>query len=276
VIYKEITPGPALRLHVECFWTLRGTPANSAGFERILPDGCPELILNLADRFVELREPFVRERQPQFFVVGQMERPMWIAPTGAVDLVGVRFHSWGAASLLGLPARELTGRVVELGGISGALERAVLRELVAAGTERERIAALEAFLARLSSRGEPIDPRVVTAGAEAVRSGGSVAVSTLADQAGLSTRQLERLFDAHVGLSPKQLCSLLRFQQIFRAMDQDEEESWASVALRCGYFDQAHLIRDFRRYTGATPAKIGALPELTENFLRKNRIAAQA
>jgi len=78
--------------------------------------------------------------------------------------------------------------------------------------------------------------------------------SELAFTCGLSTRQLQRRFKAEVGIGPKLLARIQRFQRIFWALESSPE--WVQVALQCGYYDQAHLIRDFRDFSGAAPAAL--------------------
>jgi AraC-like DNA-binding protein len=107
--------------------------------------------------------------------------------------------------------------------------------------------------------------------AKIVQRGGQISIDRLVADAGISNRQLERRFLCEVGLSPKQLCRILRFQQIFRALNGNDA-TWAAVALDCGYYDQAHLIRDFRQFSGVTPAALlQHSSALTEYFTRKKR-----
>ena len=82
-----------------------------------------------------------------------------------------------------------------------------------------------------------------------------VSISALARESGWSVRQLERRFRAETGLTPRLLARIVRFQRVFRALDPDRGRSdWVAVALDCGYADQPHLIREFREFTGQTPA----------------------
>jgi hypothetical protein len=94
--YTEIKPAVQLARFIECYWTLEsdGSASSSPPCEPILPDGCVELILNFGARFVEHYDGKVM-RQPKSFLVGQMTRPMLIAPTGSVCVIGIRFHPGG-------------------------------------------------------------------------------------------------------------------------------------------------------------------------------------
>lgn len=89
---------------------------------------------------------------------------------------------------------------------------------------------------------------------------------------GMSLRQLERKFEQLVGLSPKQLARIIRFQSVFRSAGCTPAPAWAEVALDCGYYDQAHFIREFKQLSGQSPAALFAAGSpLTEVFTRKNR-----
>lgn len=129
---------------MECFWTLE-SDAPPKNPERILPDGCVELILNFGAEFSEHCEDQC-PLQPRNFLVGQMTRPIVISPTGAVQLIGIRFHPGGTSPFFGVPLHEITDQVVELGSLSSTLERELLRATSRAEWLAERIAAVEKFL----------------------------------------------------------------------------------------------------------------------------------
>jgi transcriptional regulator GlxA family with amidase domain len=99
------------------------------------------------------------------------------------------------------------------------------------------------------------DPVVDAALATLARSGGAMAVRDLAARAGLSTRQLERRFRRQVGLPPKPMAGIMRLQQAFTLLAAGSAPPLTEVAHRCGYFDQSHFIRDFRRVAGLPPSR---------------------
>jgi AraC-like DNA-binding protein len=268
--YREHHPTPPLNRYVECFWTLtsKGTPDSTAP-ERILPDGCVELILNFGDRFSQYNGNN-KFRQPRKFLVGQMTGPILISPTGVVQLIGIRFHPGGTLPFLRLHLNEITDQVVELGSVSSNLENELLTVSDNLPTIEEKVVAIESLLLAylLRNRNESL---LLPLAARVVESGGLVSVDLLADEAGLSTRQLERRFLREVGLSPKLLSRILRFQQVFRAVERCDG-GWAPVAVECGYYDQAHLKRDFNQFAHQTPAVLFAEQSaLTESFTRKTR-----
>ncbi len=264
--YHEIRPRPPLNSFVECFWTLEGDgPQPDGAAERILPDGCVELILNFGERFSQHTNGR-KNLQPHHFLVGQMSGPILISPNGTVRLLGIRFHPGGTSPFLRVPMNELTDRVTELASLSTDLER----ELLEACEGEPAITQVEAVLTARLIRGAH-DSLPMKLAARIVSSAGLVSIDQLASDAGISSRQLERRFMRDVGVGPKLLSRILRFQQVFRAVER-VDPAWASIAVECGYYDQAHLIRDFNQFAGQTPAVLFSQQSaLTEAFTRKAR-----
>ncbi|HKR58637.1 MAG TPA: helix-turn-helix domain-containing protein [Pyrinomonadaceae bacterium] len=268
--YREIQPQPSLSRFIECFWTLESEPNAVEMAEPILPDGCVELILNSGEPFHQISESGEQVKQPAHFVVGQMTRPVLIAPAGSVELIGIRFNPGGTMPFLQQPLHELTNRIVELGSLNRALESELRCALTNASSSSERINRLQSCLIRRAQRFTG-DQGFLNLTANAVRFHGRIRIDELADSAGVSGRQLERRFLAEIGIGPKMFCRILRFQQVFRAVEEDGA-GWAAVAADCGYYDQAHLIRDFQEFAQQTPAVLlrqGS--RLTEVFTRKHR-----
>ena len=267
--YREIHPQAPLNNFVECFWTLEGDGPSSDGTpERILPDGCVELILNFGARFSQHNDAG-RVLQPRHFLVGQMTGPILISPTGRVELLGVRFHPGGTAPFLRIQMNEVTDQVADLGAVSSGLERELLQASEQLSSLTAKTRAVEAVLMnRLRNIHFASSLRLA---ARIIASAGLISVDQLAADAGISSRQLERRFMREVGIGPKLLARILRFQQVFRAVERSDA-AWASIALDCGYYDQAHLIRDFNQFAQQTPSVLFAEQSaLTESFTRKTR-----
>jgi AraC-like DNA-binding protein len=199
-----------------------------------------------------------------------MSGPILISPNGAVQLLGIRFHPGGTSPFLRVPMNELTDQVTELGTLSTELERELLLVSEHVPSLPDKIAAVEAALTAHLLRSSP-DSSATRLASRIVHSAGLISVDQLASDAGISSRQLERRFLREIGVGPKLLSRILRFQQVFRAVDR-EDAAWASIALECGYYDQAHLIRDFNQFAGQTPSLLlAAQSALTESFTRKAR-----
>jgi len=201
-----------------------------------------------------------------------MTGPILISPTGILELAGIRFHPGGTLPFVRTPMHEITDQVTELSGISPHLERQLLSASSDFKTLNERIAAIESVLIDNLMRSK-LNSQTLTLAAKVVADRGLVSVDQLSRDAGISARQLERRFLNEVGLGPKMLSRIMRFQQVFRAVESCEG-AWAPVAVECGYYDQAHLIRDFNQFAHQTPGVLFAQQTpLTESFTRKSRMS---
>jgi AraC-like DNA-binding protein len=247
--YAEFLPSPELAPWVECYWSIRASDA-PAFSNRVLPDGCADLIVGIAG-------------DPTPMVVGAMRTAAVIPTAGTVDLFGIRFHPGAALALLDAPLGELTDRRIRLEAIWGsaaeelaaALEPAApaARAARAEGLLRRRLAA--AWVGR--RRG---DEAMVTEAVKLLRRArGGVGVGQVAAALGIGQRRLERAFDRSVGLSPKALARVLRFRRALRDLgrlhDPRSAPGWASLALGAGYADQSHFIREFKALAGLTPSR---------------------
>ena len=267
--YQEIAPNAAVARFVRCYWILEDLDADS-GIQRIVPDGRAELILNLGQPYECLTESVWRP-QPRRFFFGQITGPLVLRPTGPVRMMGVRFHPHTAGQLLGVPMCELTDACVPLDDISGRLFME-FDEIEESRSLRDRFAALDRILPGLAKRAGPEDRLVSTAVSE-LAAGGSMGVGKVADRAGLSVRQFERRFRTAVGIPPKLFGRMQRFRRVFRALE-GAEARWADAAVRSGYFDQAHLIRDFREFAGKPPAALlGEDTDLARHFVQSERMS---
>lgn len=257
--YRERRPPDALAPWVECIWTLRGS---GGGPDPVLPDGRTEIVLNFGDRFRRHADAGV-ERQPRALFVGPMRTAVVLEPEGAIDLVGIRLRPAGAAGLVEPPAAEVAGCIPALEDVAPGL--ATLHERV--GNADDRVGEALALLEPLLNRAAAPDARLARAVALLESTRGDVSIDRAAREAGWSTRQLQRRFMQDVGLGPKTYARILRVQAAARAAPEAAKLGWAAVAGACGFFDQAHLIRDFRAIAGSTPtAFFGGSEALGEVF----------
>lgn len=272
--YEEFSPTRAVVRRVRCYWELLEVggqrsevsddlPATQA--EPALPDGSPELIFNLGDPFEHVGADGVPRAQPLAMLVGQITAPMTVRPSGRVHLVGVRFEAHGAA-LLHDDLGTITDRWIDASDLAGGQVGQWLTALRDASSTDERTAILDAALEKRSAGSTRIDPRVEQAALAIRAGGGATSIDELAERLGVTTRTLQRLFAKQVGITPKLLARIVRFQRIFAAWRSDPR-SLARVAVECGYFDQSHLVRDFRDFAGAPPAGfLAELPAFTAFF----------
>jgi AraC-like DNA-binding protein len=192
------------------------------------------------------------------FVSGLFDSYVVTSTTGLCRGVELMLTPLGARRLLGMPLGELTNRVVEPGDLPGRWLPALADRLAEEPDWAARFAVLDdALCVRLAASGSP-DPRLTGAWRLLAGSGGRLDVGALADRVGWSRRHLAATFRRELGLPPKTMARVLRFERAFGSLDRATAGGWAAVAADCGYADQAHLIREFREFTGATPVALAA------------------
>jgi len=245
--YAEYAPSPRLSAVVDCFWILEGE--GSGAPEPIIPDGRVEIVLHYGARF-EQHHPGGRiERQPASMIVGQMLAPISVGHRGRAGVAAIRLRPAAARAVVRCSAAEITGRVVDLEALFGPT--GTLRERLAlAADDRARLRLLEEWLAAIV-RATP-SPEVDAAVTAIAGSAGTIDLVHVATNTGLSLRQLERRFLADVGVAPKTLARTVRLQAALRRIA--EGQTLADVAAACGYYDQPHMTRDFRRLAETSPA----------------------
>lgn len=253
--FRGWLPRAPLDRAVGLIWEVSG--AGQHAREKVLPNGVVELIVNLGSpqRVVDADDParFVRYRASWF--AGMQRSFLVIASEAECELVGIRFRPGGAYALLGAPVGALTDHVVEGEALGGRLRGwldALQGRLAAADPGWPRVQVVEDMLLRAVAP-ERLDPRIEAAIGEIVRAGEAARVATIAARLGLSHKHLIALFHRGVGLTPKVLGRVLRFQALLRGIEGAAAVDWAEAAQRFGYFDQAHLIAEFRAFAGATP-----------------------
>lgn len=239
--YAEHEPPASLRPFVRTIWTY-ASPSPSGAVQRIAPDGCPELILDIGSPYEEEGPDGVFRLQPPALFAGQMTRPLALRPVGPIELVAVRFEPDGARDWLGMSAHlavdqrlDMTGRLAGIRAPAGDPEGQVA--VMVALLEAERVRA-----------GWSIDPEV-RAEVDAAQAEQPPASRSPAEQ-----RALQRRFRDRVGISPREFRSILRFRRVFDHLNDPEADavSWLEAGLAAGYFDQPQMARDFQRYLGCT------------------------
>ena len=279
--HARYRPGDAARDVVFDYWVVQAERCYTS-VESALPDGAAEIYFNLGPagrHVVEAPSPHPQTRQPPHraaWVVGPRDAALLVAKeTADCDIVGVRLRAGAVAQVLGVPAAELAGRLVDLDCLWGAAAGEIRERLAAAGSLEERVRVVERAVLRRCARFAESDEgaRVRALCASLAAAGASVADVGLAF--GVSHRRLIRLFDHHVGLKPKAYQRIRRLRSVMTVAGATPRPSWARLAARLGYHDQAHMIHDFRKLTGLTPREYaGRRTSVGTGFVPHVRVAS--
>jgi AraC-like DNA-binding protein len=243
-LYQEYPPHPALAAHVACLWSSHVAPSGKPVRHRVLPDNCIDILW--------------QDRAPFGFVAGMMTRAHRVELAQPVLTVAVRFLPGAARAFFDVPLHALRD---EHPMLSDLWPRDEAARLAAALWEREqtvpqRLATLEhALLARLRAGAPDRADRLARAAVGLMeRTGGALRVEEVARLLGVSRQHLALQFRERVGLNAKTFAMVCRFRRASAALRQQAGEvDWACLAGEWGYYDQSHLIHEFRQFAGETP-----------------------
>jgi len=251
--YKTYPPQRALASFIKCFWSLNGPASDQPERQRIVPDGCMEMIFNDGDRYQQFLSNGDSILQPSSFVFGQITDPLEIAPTGVTGILAVRFYPDGFAPFATIPIRDMDNRAVSLTELYGGAGEQLGSDVLIEKTNEARIAVIETFLLNRLNSQEAIDSLARSSVEMLFRTNGQTSIEDLTEQLNINRRQLERRFASVIGLSPKQLSRIIRLQNVLKLMERNQFTTLTALALENGYFDQAHFIKDFKEFTGMSP-----------------------
>ncbi len=239
---------------------------------RELPCTYVPLILDLGDGW-SVGDARRLDRAPErfgSFVAGLTDGPVLVQHGGSARCIQVNLTPLGARRLLGLPMSEIANQSVALEDILGRSAPRLTERLAEAPEWVERFDLIDrALTARLVASG-PIDGGTMWAFRRVVSSGGRIAIGELARELGWSHRRLIGRFRSDVGLAPKALARIVRFERLTDVLRAEPAIEWSWAAIRCGFFDQAHLAREVRDLADLTPT---ALRAETVNFVQDTSAA---
>jgi AraC-like DNA-binding protein len=248
--FQLISPGRLLRPYVRSYWHFQRETALGAYHEEFMhPTGGYGIVFNFGDG---LRLDGEAIGEP-VFLDGTNTYSRKMGFIGRVELMGIRFYEGGAYPFLGVPLNELRNET----GLLDALGRGELLNLQARLQEAKslpaRIDLLDEWLINRLRRGKeqhvliPPSLTIVRQQKEALF------IPKLAEELSISQRQLERLYQSQVGMSPKQYAQLLKVERARLALKQLNGQTTVRVAADLGYYDQSHFIREFQSVIGMTP-----------------------
>lgn len=249
MIYLEKSPNPLLRVWVRTLWYCRAHVSHHR--ERVLPNGCMQIILNLSRNYLTDcgEDGKANRRLPRAIIVGTRARYEVVDTADMEELAGILFQPGGFAGLFRERADLFFERFIALDDVwVGTCLTDRLSEIP---TPVEKLRTLDVLLTQLLRQGtrrtELVDHAIHLFREPAL------SVAQCARSVGVSERRLSQVFHEEVGISPKMWCRIRRFQTAVRALHDGADVPWAELALDCGYYDQSHFANDFRVFSGVDP-----------------------
>jgi AraC-like DNA-binding protein len=193
----------------------------------------------------------------QAFLVGQLTKPIWLKFSGHTRLIKIQFKSSGLQKLFPMNMEEFKNvPSLDLEAVWGKSINELLEQLHESCSDEQRIQRLNYYLEkRLLPQNSMVDYIDYTIG-QMKKENGNISIKALEQQLGISTRQIERLFRAKLGLSPKEMSKIIRLNSAFSSLEKEPDMSLTSLAYQAGYYDQSHFTRDFKGIAGVSPTKL--------------------
>ncbi|XZF14812.1 AraC family transcriptional regulator [Chitinophagaceae bacterium MMS25-I14] len=246
--HLEFKPPEELQDAIKCFWYNRkdfGT--ERAGFE-VIPDGYAEIIFHFGSG-CSISQDGDLHPLPSPFMMGLLNQPVHFYAKDRLEIIGIRCYPWAVFDLLGLQPGKDGVRIFEH---PIARLQPVLNNLMGAGKADEAIAEAKQYFGNVRSQ-VAMDSMLSKAGIAMRKANGTMPVSQVAAAAHATVRTLERKFRQSSGHTVKDVSGLMRFEQVRNRLWLYPDANLAGLALELGYTDQAHLSKEFKRYSGTTP-----------------------
>ncbi|HLK22994.1 MAG TPA: helix-turn-helix domain-containing protein [Bryobacteraceae bacterium] len=250
-------PAFPLSRYVDHIWRA-SNPATISSRQRIYPDGAMALVIHL-------KKPtmcFWIDGKPQTIRVpllaGPYSRSFDCDPSESTAMIGVVFRPGAARAFFPIPVHELQNVDIPLSDVDPGEADRLLNDLCSMAGEQEQFQLMERYLCRKLADGDPIHPAIPYAVEQLSGEGAVSRIRKIQLETGLSHTRFITLFREHVGLTPKLFYRVRRFRAMLERIEKGAPVNWAALAVDCGYFDQAHLIRDFRAFAGVTPRQYSA------------------
>lgn len=242
-------PSPLLRPYVKYYWILKDNGKKGSIAQRVIPTGCLQLIFHRKERLFSSGEKVL---QPRAFLGGQMIGYDDLVFTGTIDMVVVVFNPQGAGPFFPVPLSELSGKTVPIAEISQ--EMALLENRVLDVREDlEAIRLIESFLLKTLVSSQNYHTARVTATIHAINLNPHLTLDELSEMACLSPKQYGRVFTGQTGFKPKEFARIVRLQRALYLLQQYPHITLSRLTYECGFYDQAHMVREFKAISGYTP-----------------------
>ncbi|PUZ27935.1 AraC family transcriptional regulator [Chitinophaga parva] len=266
--HQEFAPPEVLRDVIKCFWyNTRDSGPGQTTFE-VMPDGYAEIIFHFGNACSVMHDG-IPEPLPSPFMMGLLNQPAIFYTQHRLQIIAIRCYPWTVFDLLRIPAGRLGVQTFEhpIALLQPALDTCVQQNNLTAALE-----ILTAYLLDARSK-VAIDSMLFKAGKAMQKANGTLPVSEVAAAAHATVRTLERNFKQSSGHTVKDVSGLMRFEQVRNRLWWQPGSNLAGLAAELGYTDQAHLSKDFKRYSGTTPAAFARNAKQEQRILHSDFVA---
>jgi AraC-like DNA-binding protein len=252
--YLEVRPSKLLEPYINCFWYYQGVEGRVLE-DCTFPDGSIEVIFNISTDVQKSFNGDLFHKNPEVEIVGQFSSPYYVSCKGENRFLGIRFYPHTFCFFSKTPLHEINNCSVAAEDLLGKGFKEAYCLIQDKNNLHHSISVLENLLLRkiIEGRNDTKFEIVNYAIDKFFSESRTLSVDEILKTCHINARYLQRIFLERVGCSPKLLAKIIRFQKTFAYLNSNTL-SLTRIAYECGYFDQAHFIRDFRQFTRMTPS----------------------
>lgn len=252
-LFKIIQPSAVLSPYVRYYWLLVSDDVTQS--QRVIPTGNVELLFHRGYQMKRNGRII-----PRTSLSGQTLSFADLLPTGVVNMIAVVFRPFGAKAFFDMPVSELSELVVPADDLNIAPLRELEDQILHTSDDGMCIRLIESFLIGRMNPFKEFNYKRMTVAVNTINlCGGELSVSRLAEKICLGKKQFQRIFSEHVGASPKEFMRIVRFHKALYILQNNPGMSFTALAGECGYYDQAHMINEFKLLSGYTPSQYIAI-----------------
>lgn len=251
---KEYAPRESLKPFVELFWegsfNINATTPMSM---QMIPNGCLELIIHLNDLHCDLESNNRWSQTPDHMIIGLITQPRKVRFQNFVRVFAIRFKPEGIYNIFGIPSSLLLEHYHDMSMVLGSSFLEFCHRLKENINVVSMIQRTENYLLK-NLHDRKIELNYVNRAAHLIRNTKGIKIKDLSNKLLISQRKLQREFKDILGISPKHYLRLVRINEVLRLINDNHMINLTHIAHHCGYFDQAHFIKDFKNITGQKPS----------------------
>lgn len=255
MIYRIHQPAAPLSFFVDYFFYYEGHHASHA-MEKFLPDGSMDLLIDLTDTPKKL---FHDEAGTTFTTynrswISGMKTEYILIDASVSSMIGVHFKPGGAYPFFDFPISELNNLTIEMDSVWNNAIHTIREAILNTESTDQKFSILENYFLEKGKRKAEPNVLVKYAVEQLMASPAVWTIDRLTKKVGVTQKHLISLFKKYVGLSPKQLARISKFQKVIQLAETQQRIEWTQLAYECGYYDQSHFIREFQAFSGINPS----------------------
>jgi AraC-like DNA-binding protein len=250
--YSEHILDPFLSEYVQSLWSMEAENDQDVyPRSQIMPDGIVELVFHYGDPLYTYQDG-QKHLQSQNFAISMMRKFIELESSGRTGFIAARFFPWGAYHFFDEPIQNFLDQSIDAKKLWSDSENIIV-ELKKNLTVEERFKLVERFLLEKFKVFKKDESKTDTAIKLIREAKGALSVEEVCQAAGVQKKTLERKFMSTVGTTPKVISRIMRFLNICNHLEDYRHKTLTELTYECGYYDQAHFIKEFKEFSGFTP-----------------------